>query len=38
MQERITRFGGRVEIKSAPGAGTTVQISVPLPSKSHVHA
>jgi signal transduction histidine kinase len=37
MQERITRFGGRVEITSAPGAGTTVNVSVPLPTSKHDH-
>jgi signal transduction histidine kinase len=31
MQERIARFGGRVEIGSAPGAGTRVHVTVPRP-------
>jgi PAS domain S-box-containing protein len=29
MRERVTRLGGRLEIDSAPGAGTTVRIVVP---------
>jgi signal transduction histidine kinase len=37
MQERITRFGGRVEIASAPGAGTRVQVTLPLPSSNQSH-
>jgi signal transduction histidine kinase len=29
MEERAARLGGRVEIASAPGAGTTVRLAVP---------
>ena len=29
MRERVTRMGGRLEIESAPGQGTTVRIVVP---------
>ncbi len=32
MQERAEAVGGRLAIESAPGAGTTVQLEVPLPS------
>lgn len=31
MAERIALVGGRLEIRSAPGAGTTVAATVPLP-------
>jgi len=37
MQERISRFGGRVEIASTPGAGTRVQVTVPMPSSNQSH-
>src|SRR6476620_4693428 len=37
MQERISRFGGRVGIASAPGAGTRVQVTVPMPSSNQSH-
>jgi two-component system sensor histidine kinase UhpB len=30
IQERVTRLGGRAEISSAPGQGTTVQVRIPL--------
>jgi signal transduction histidine kinase len=30
MQERIARFGGRVAIESAPGAGTRVHVTLPV--------
>jgi signal transduction histidine kinase len=30
MQERATLVGGRLEIESRPGAGTTVRAHVPL--------
>jgi signal transduction histidine kinase len=30
MRERIARFGGAVEIESAPGAGTQVHVSLPV--------
>jgi signal transduction histidine kinase len=29
MEERARRLGGRLEIRSAPGAGTTVRLEVP---------
>lgn len=32
MRERIERLGGRFWIESSPGAGTTVQAALPLPS------
>jgi signal transduction histidine kinase len=28
MEERAQRLGGRLEIRSAPGAGTTVRLEV----------
>jgi signal transduction histidine kinase len=31
MEERVTLLGGRLEIHSAPGAGTTVTMTVPVP-------
>jgi len=31
MRERVEGLGGRLEIESAPSAGTTVRVSVPLP-------
>ncbi len=31
MQERVAPFGGRVSIDSAPGAGTRVRVTMPLP-------
>jgi signal transduction histidine kinase len=34
MRERTARLGGRFEIRSAPGAGTELSISVPV--RSHV--
>ena len=30
MEERARAIGGRLEIQSAPGAGTTVRVVVPL--------
>ena len=36
MRERAHRLGGRVAINSAPGQGTEVTISVPLPGKTQV--
>jgi signal transduction histidine kinase len=29
MEERAQRLGGALEIRSAPGAGTTVRLAVP---------
>ena len=29
IRERVRRLGGRLDIQSAPGAGTTVRISAP---------
>ena len=31
MRERVALLGGRLEIESAPGAGTTIVVEVPLP-------
>jgi signal transduction histidine kinase len=31
MRERVVLLGGRLEIESAPGAGTTLVVEVPLP-------
>jgi signal transduction histidine kinase len=31
MEERVTLLGGRLEIRSSPGAGTTVTMTVPVP-------
>jgi signal transduction histidine kinase len=31
MKERTTRIGGRFEIRSSPGSGTTVEATAPLP-------
>jgi len=36
IRERAHRLGGRVAINSAPGQGTEVTISVPLPGKTQV--
>ena len=33
MRERAEKFGGRFEIDSAPGQGTTVQVSMPVAGK-----
>lgn len=30
MRERATVIGGRVEVESAPGKGTTIEVSIPL--------
>jgi signal transduction histidine kinase len=30
MQERISLLGGRFEVNSAPGEGTTVTVEVPI--------
>jgi signal transduction histidine kinase len=34
MRERAQAFGGRVEITSKPGAGTTVRVQIPLDRKN----
>ena len=34
MRERVARFGGTVEIDSAPGRGTAVRVRIPVPSAS----
>jgi hypothetical protein len=31
MEERVALLGGRLEVRSRPGAGTRVAFSVPLP-------
>jgi signal transduction histidine kinase len=31
MQERVSLLGGRIDIRSEPGSGTTVHIEVPVP-------
>lgn len=36
MQERIVQCGGQMEIDSAPGRGTQIRFSVPLPEEWHV--
>lgn len=33
MKERAARFGGRLRVESAPGAGTTIHAEFPLPSE-----
>ncbi len=35
MQERVTLLGGRLELHSAPGRGTRIQVYLPLPSLSN---
>ena len=30
MKERVQRFGGKLDVSSAPGTGTTVQAIVPI--------
>jgi signal transduction histidine kinase len=30
MRERAIALGGRVDITSAPGQGTTIEVSIPL--------
>jgi PAS domain S-box-containing protein len=30
MRERIQLFGGRIEVESAPGKGTTIEVSLPI--------
>jgi len=30
MQERVTQFGGQLEITSQPGSGTSIHIRIPL--------
>ena len=30
MRERVEQLGGRFEIESAPGAGTTARVIIPL--------
>ena len=32
MRERVARYGGTVQIESAPGQGTAVCVRIPLPS------
>ena len=34
MRERVARFGGTVEIDSAPGRGTAIRVRIPVPSAS----
>src|SRR6266446_1404459 len=34
MQERTLRLGGRLDLNTAPGAGTEITITVPLPGKT----
>jgi signal transduction histidine kinase len=29
MRERVTMLGGRIEIDSAPGRGTHIEVSIP---------
>ena len=31
MEERVTEMGGALDLKSAPGAGTQIAISIPIP-------
>ena len=31
MRERVQRMGGQLAIDSAPGAGSTIRLNVPLP-------
>jgi signal transduction histidine kinase len=33
IEERVRQLGGRLEVRSEPGKGTTVQVSLPLPLK-----
>jgi signal transduction histidine kinase/ABC-type uncharacterized transport system substrate-binding protein len=35
MQERLRLLNGRFEIRSQPGAGTVIQVTVPLPPKEY---
>jgi signal transduction histidine kinase len=40
MRERVAAFGGKLEIETAIGRGTTIRVSIPLSenSESHLHA
>jgi signal transduction histidine kinase len=31
IQERVTQLGGRLDLTSAPGQGTTLRVEIPLP-------
>ncbi len=30
MKERVTSFGGQIDILSAPGKGTTIRVDIPV--------
>jgi signal transduction histidine kinase len=38
MHERVGLLGGRCVIRSWPGRGTTIEVSVPLPELARAHA
>jgi signal transduction histidine kinase len=34
IQERVLLYGGQLELRSAPGQGTTVDVQIPYPAQS----
>jgi signal transduction histidine kinase len=34
MEERVRQLGGKLEVQSQPGKGTTLHISLPVPSSA----
>ncbi len=38
MEERVRELGGRITVKSAPGAGTQIEVELPAPKGAEVNA